>query len=1281
MAFYKLLQEQVTSPLINLFNDMITSGTLSDRLNEAKVIVLLKPSRDEREVGSYRPISLLNCNIKIYAKILANRLARVLPDLVASPQVGFVKGRSVASNIRALLASLETVEAQKRPSVLVSFDAEKAFDRVVWNFMFEVLKKVGIEGAFRNAVGALYSNPQAYMWINGEKSDLFPIRRGTRQGCPLSPLLFVLVLDPLIREISAHPEVTGVKWGPLSFKVSAFADDILVHLTQPKRSLEALLELFQEYGDFSGFKINYSKSLALTTNDSVRRLWGGTFPLKWAVESLRYLGVRITMHTTALYQTNITRLVDTMKGQLGSCLINLVSGYTYRNCIRYYNFSSTVSCRNVTDDGLHEALADLPNNIHILILSRNNIQHLPVGSFVRLNYLVHLQMDCNWISSIKAGAFQDLGSLSILNLSSNVLKSLQPDVFRGLANLSTLILSHNFLASFSADVMRPLVQLQLLDFSSNNLTNFSSVVEAVAGLHTLNTLNIKQNHIHCLTASTLLPHGLSYLSLANNSISQLQLPLEFLSMVQKLDMSNTSLQDTQNLTSLNLSSLLYLDMKGNPMSFKEVENLLRYLKAPVQNLSLSFMNMSQPEYFKKLCQLLQGKSVRYLMVKRNNFQNVTGSMDSCGIVEHLDLSYNNIKVPNLFSNAHLSKTLKRLDLVHNKIHTIKFCKGKQFSNCLPNLWYLSLQYNRLSAVPSNAFYSLTSLTHLSLAVNEINYISKTAFQGLTKLQYLTLSNNAIGEVFDTTFSYIHALKILKLRNNRIAVLYNSTFSSLWVLEVLDLGKNNIKRIEEATFKGLKFLQDLYLDQNQLESISSTLFQDLKALQVLDLANNRLKFTTGDLSDPPFVYLGNLRVLKLQKQQMHGLKMLPQNLFSKLHALKQLIISDNFFHTLGNSPFQELKNLTELDMRDTSIANHAFYNQTFTGLSNLKILHLENVGLGALEKGLFQELKNLSILILKNNFIHSVEEGDIPDLPRLQYLDLSFNSMLCTCTNAWFQDWARSSPVQVVFFQQYRCLPPSQRATYLVDFDKSICDIDLGLLAFCCSVPVVLTCLFVSIGHVKGKWYFVYGFYVLRIWLQEVWLRRRKEKPHRPAHWTFDLLCRPSNFHQLHNCFFSRYDAFVSYSIKDEDWVLTHLLPNLEEKEPPQFKLCLHQRDFEVGKPIVSNIVDAIYNSRKTLCIVSRNYLVSDWCSMEVQVALYRLFDEHHDVLVLIFLDEIPDCELSDYTRVRKIMKKKTYLKWPKEPEAQMLFWAKLREALKHITTDSEKRRSPLLAEA
>ncbi|XP_075936667.1 LOW QUALITY PROTEIN: toll-like receptor 13 [Anarhichas minor] len=143
---------------------------------------------------------------------------------------------------------------------------------------------------------------------------------------------------------------------------------------------------------------------------------------------------------------------------------------------------------------------------------------------------------------------------------------------------------------------------------------------------------------------------------------------------------------------------------------------------------------------------------------------------------------------------------------------------------------------------------------------------------------------------------------------------------------------------------------------------------------------------------------------------------------------------------------------------------------------------------------------------------------------------------------------------------------------------------------------------------------------------------------------------------------NQYDAFVSYNTHDEPWVIRELLPKLEGEQ--DWRLCLHHRDFEPGKPIIDNITDAIYGSRKTICVISRRYLESEWCSREIQVASFRLFDERKDVLIMVFLEDIPIAQLSPYYRMRKLLKRRTYLSWPRAEEHPELFWEKLRQALK-----------------
>ncbi|XP_030042338.1 vomeronasal type-2 receptor 26-like [Microcaecilia unicolor] len=134
---------------------------------------------------------------------------------------------------------------------------------VDWGFMLETLKAYGIKGFFVKAIQTLYNGPVARVHVNGLCSEWFNIGRGIRQGCPLSPLLFVLTLDPLLREIGSNIDIKGVCIQDQEFKTAAFADDLRVLVTDPQRSLTLLMESLREYGDFSGFKLNLEKLEAL----------------------------------------------------------------------------------------------------------------------------------------------------------------------------------------------------------------------------------------------------------------------------------------------------------------------------------------------------------------------------------------------------------------------------------------------------------------------------------------------------------------------------------------------------------------------------------------------------------------------------------------------------------------------------------------------------------------------------------------------------------------------------------------------------------------------------------------------------------------------------------------------------------------------------------------------------------------------------------------------------------------------------------------------------------
>ena len=152
--------------------------------------------------------------------------------------------------------------------MIISIDAEKAFDKIQHSFMTKILQKVGMEGTYLNIIEAIYDKCTANIILNGEKLKAFPLRSGTRQGCQLLPLLCNIVLEVLPMAVREEKEVKVIRIGMEEVKLSLFADDTLLYIESPKDATRKLLELINEFGKVAGYKINAQKSLAfLYTND------------------------------------------------------------------------------------------------------------------------------------------------------------------------------------------------------------------------------------------------------------------------------------------------------------------------------------------------------------------------------------------------------------------------------------------------------------------------------------------------------------------------------------------------------------------------------------------------------------------------------------------------------------------------------------------------------------------------------------------------------------------------------------------------------------------------------------------------------------------------------------------------------------------------------------------------------------------------------------------------------------------------------------------------------
>ncbi|TWW78236.1 R2DM Retrovirus-related Pol polyprotein from type II retrotransposable element [Takifugu flavidus] len=289
--------------LTRLCNIAWTSGAVLLDWQTGVVVPLFKKG-DRRVCSNYRGITLLSLPGKVYSGVLERRVRRIVEPRIQEEQCGFRPGRGTVDQLYTLSRVFEGAWEFAQPVHMCFVDLEKAFDRVPWGVLWGVLREYGVSGPLIRAVRSLYDRCQSLVRIAGSKSNSFPVRVGLRQGCPLSPILFIIFMDRISR--CSHG-VEGIRFGDLRIASLLFADDVVL-LASSARDLQLSLDRFAAACEAAGMRISTSKSEAMVLDrkkvECLLRVKEEMLP---QVEEFKYLKVMRTLHRFVVVKRELSR--------------------------------------------------------------------------------------------------------------------------------------------------------------------------------------------------------------------------------------------------------------------------------------------------------------------------------------------------------------------------------------------------------------------------------------------------------------------------------------------------------------------------------------------------------------------------------------------------------------------------------------------------------------------------------------------------------------------------------------------------------------------------------------------------------------------------------------------------------------------------------------------------------------------------------------------------------------------------------------------------------------
>ena len=317
--FFKCFWDIFCPLLLVVVHEIYERGNFPESFSRSITTLIPKKGKDKRYIENLRPISLLPVPYKIIAKAMALRLKKMISDMVHPDQTGFIKGRYIGENIRLIIDLMEHMDHQQMKGLIIQCDFLKAYDSISWEYLNEVVRAYGFGPNFQRWMSVFYPSlaHTARINVNNFLSPAFNIERGIRQGCPLSCLMWVLCMEPLLIKIRSNEIIRGIMVSDSEIKLSAYADDLTVILDGSEASLRNAVSVLDDFSSATGLKLNVGKTICAWVGSAKRQLNPicQDLNLKWLEEggALDLLGIRIFHDANRTREVNYSTKMEEIK--------------------------------------------------------------------------------------------------------------------------------------------------------------------------------------------------------------------------------------------------------------------------------------------------------------------------------------------------------------------------------------------------------------------------------------------------------------------------------------------------------------------------------------------------------------------------------------------------------------------------------------------------------------------------------------------------------------------------------------------------------------------------------------------------------------------------------------------------------------------------------------------------------------------------------------------------------------------------------------------------------